>query len=66
VEHHGHDDRVCNEPQGMQDFFDPVLQGVVDLARCTCARCSGPYLLSLPCWPHTQTHRCWLHSGEPS
>jgi hypothetical protein len=34
VEHRGHDDRVFNEPQEMEGFFEPVLQGVVDLARC--------------------------------
>jgi hypothetical protein len=34
VQHRGHDDRVFNEPQEMEGFFEPVLQGVVDLARC--------------------------------
>ncbi len=34
MEHRGHDDRVFNEPNDMNGFFEPVLQGVVDLARC--------------------------------
>ena len=47
VEHRGHDDRVFNGPQEMEGFFEPVLQGVVDLARWGAAR------WLLPCWGPT-------------
>ena len=33
VEHNGRDDRIAIEPDDMEGFFGPVLDGVVDLAR---------------------------------
>lgn len=37
VEHQGHDDRVYNDAERMAHFFDPVLDGIVELTRCAAA-----------------------------